>query len=288
MRNWGRWGPEDQRGALNLVTPERLLDALRIPKVGRIYRLAQSLQMSGVPMATNGGTPIHLLTVNSGPVVAGQEPAQRSAFAEDYLTLRVHANTTHIDSLGHLWNGNEIYNGFSADTIRGVGMERCGIENVECIITRGVFLDLPRFKGVANLDGGYTISSSDLESCASRDNIEIRAGDVVLIRTGWRTVFDRDREAYHASRPGIGVEAADWLASRDVVAVGGDTMGLEVTPYAHGSSSPVHQRLLKDCGIYIIELMELEELSETGIHEFLFAAIPLNLRGGGGGGGGGG
>lgn len=281
MNNWGRWGEDDERGAFNLLTPEHVLGALRgAARTGRIYSLAQPLQMTGVPMSDSGGTPIHVMARDAGDYATGAVEAHASKHAEDYLTVRMHANTTHIDSLGHVWTGDTIYNGHPAASIASKGMLRCGIQNLPGLVTRGVLLDIAGRLGLPRLAASQEITVRDLEDAAGAAGVAIGAGDVVLLRTGWPAMFAEDRHAYVSSGPGLGVAGATWLSERDVAAVGCDTLGVEVRPYPPGTSSPVHLHLLHQHGIYMIELLDLEELARDAVHEFLFIGVPLRLTGG--------
>jgi kynurenine formamidase len=280
--NWGRWGAEDERGALNLVTPERVRAALRIPQTGRSYDLGAEISRSGVPMVTGRSLPsqpIHLFSVDGGDYAAGGRLSNGAGSAEDYLFIGMHGSATHIDSLGHMWTGTELYNGYPSDTVRSQGMRRLGIENVGHIVTRGVLLDLAAQRGSAYLPAGHEVGVQELEACAAAQEVEIRAGDAVLLRTGWGARYAEDPAEYGRTWPGPGMEAARWLASRDVVVVGADNPAVEVQPGPEGATMPVHQLLLRDQGIYLIELMSLDELARDGVFEFLFMAAPLRVRG---------
>jgi kynurenine formamidase len=282
VSNWGRWGEADERGAFNLLTPEHVLGALRgAARTGRIYSLAQPLRMSGVPMSDSGGTPIHVMARDAGDYTNGvAETRHGTCHAEDYLTVRMHANTTHIDALGHVWKGDTIYNGHPAAGIGSMGMTRCGIDNLPALVTRGLLLDVAGGLGLAHLDPSHEITAAELQESARAAGVEVRTGDVVLVRTGWPAMYFKDRACYQSAAPGIGLGAASWLSERDVVAVGSDTLGVEVRPYAAGTASPVHVHLLQEHGTYMIELLDLEEVAADGVHEFLFVAAPLRLTGG--------
>jgi kynurenine formamidase len=229
-------------------------------------------------MIMDGIRPVHLMAVDGGDYAAGAQPRFGHSSAEDYLALRIHGNTTHIDSLGHTWRDGQIYNGFSSNTVKSSGMERCGIGNVIAIVTHGVLLDVAKSKGLDNLPDAYSITSQDLATCAADVNIE--PGDAVIIRTGWYNVFASDPVRYGASRPGLGLEAARWLAERDVALVGCDNTGIEVRPYPPQTAAPVHDLLLRDHGIYLMEMLVLEEISSDAVREFLLVVAPLRLKGG--------
>jgi kynurenine formamidase len=279
--NWGRWGEDDERGALNLVTPQRLLDALRIPRTGRSYDLGAEVRRRGAPRSSGPlpSQPIHLFSVDGGDYAAGAALSDDAGSAEDYLFLGMHGTTTHIDSLGHMWTGDQLYNGYPSTSVRSQGMRKLGIQNVGHIVTRGVLLDVAGQRGVQRLGPGEEISAGELETCAAAHGVSVGPGDVVLVRTGWNLRYHEDPIEYARTWPGPGLEAARWLSARDVVAVGADNPAVEVQPGPPGTTMPVHQLLLRDCGIYLIELLELDALAADGVHEFLFFGAPLRVRG---------
>jgi kynurenine formamidase len=282
--NWGRWGDEDEAGAANLLTPERLLASLAIPTEGRVHHLGQMLQSKDVPMGLDNGRPLHYLTLDGGDY-ADESHAERAPFhvSSDYLGLHTHGMATHLDSLGHMWRDGTMYNGWESETVHSWGMRRLGIEKAGPFITRGVLLDVAGHLGVTALAPSYEITPDELEGAARAADVEIRPGDAVIIRTGMPTTFSRERpEAYgHLECPGIGPAAGQWLADRDICLVGADNPGIEVTPPPDGSSwFSVHNLLLRDYGIFLLELLDLEEFVAVGAPEFLFVAAPLRLRGG--------
>jgi kynurenine formamidase len=277
--NWGRWGTADERGALNLVTPERVLEALRLPVHGRLYSLGQSIQGRGVPMISDRPPPIHLFRVDGGDYATGAPDSNGCRSAEDYLIMGMHGHTTHLDALGHVWSGEELYNGFPDATVRSTGMRRCGIDKAGPIATRGVLLDLARWKGVEHLEAGGSVRAADLDACAAAQGVQVGGGDAVLLRTGWPLVYATDPAGYERAWPGIGLEAAAWLAERDVVLVGADNPAVETRPFPKGTTAPVHQLLLRDHGIYLLELLDLEALAADAAHQFLFLTLPLRIRG---------
>jgi kynurenine formamidase len=278
--SWGRWGPDDERGALNLLDPASVLRALSIPRQGRVLDLSYPIQARGVPMITSRPAPVHTMTVDGGDYAVGGKLSNGCGSAEDNLFLHLHGHTTHIDSLGHVWTGEQLYNGWSYLEIRSSGMRRLGIERVGHVLTRGLLLDLPALRGVQHLEAGEEVGAAELERSLERLGTALAPGDAVLVRTGWSQVHREDPAAWERSWPGIGVEAARWLAERDVVLVGGDTPSVEVNPFPPGTTAPVHQLLLRDHGIYLVELLDLDALAEAAPREFLFVAAPLRLRGG--------
>jgi Putative cyclase len=280
LSNWGRWGPDDERGALNLLGPASVLRALSLPREGRVLDLSYPIQARGVPMITSRPAPVHTFTVDGGDYAVGGKLSNGCGSAEDHLFLHLHGHTTHLDSLGHVWTGEQLYNGYSSLEIRSSGMRRLGIEHVGHVLTRGLLLDLPRLRGVPHLPAGEEVGAAELERALEALGVAPEPGDAVLVRTGWNRVHAEDPARWERSWPGIGVEAAAWLAARDPVLVGGDTPAVEVSPFRPGTTAPVHQLLLRDHGIYLMELMDLDALAEAAPREFLFVAAPLRLRGG--------
>jgi kynurenine formamidase len=287
LSNWARWGDDDERGAANFASPEVLLAALSTVRRGIVVSLADEIRSNRVPVAPARTPATHLMSLDGGDFAAGYRIHDSShGVADDYLFMACQG-TTHVDALGHLWYDDHLYNGFPATTVRSYGATKLGIENLGHLVTRGVFLDVARHLGVGHLADTHTISADELRSCAQAAGVKVRSGDVIVIRTGWRTVFDSDPDRYATAAPGIGIEAAHWLAQQNVAAVGSDNMAVEVQTahdrFESGSVAPeCHKLLIRDCGIYLIELLNLEDLATYDAAEFLFVAAPLKILGGSG------
>ena len=202
-----------------------------------------------------------------------------SEFAEDTVVLPLHIGT-HIDALCHAWYDDALYNGFPGSGTRSTsGATRCGIDKMGPIVGRGVLLDIAGARG-GPLRDAAVIGPGDLEHAAGQAGVEIGKGDVVLIRTGWAESEGRADVVSFDSEPGLNVEAALWLAEREIAVLGADNFAVEVIPFASGTVFPVHQRLIRDFGIPLLEGLLLHQLAATGRHEFLFAASPLPVVGG--------
>ncbi|MBI4182800.1 MAG: cyclase family protein [Proteobacteria bacterium] len=278
--NWGRWGAEDERGAANLITPERLCAAAGLVRRGRVYSLALPLQSRDVPVLPRRSPPLHFMTLDGGDYTAGLTRKSGFKSSDDYLALNTHG-TTHIDALAHAWYGSEIYNGFSETTIRSGGARRCGIDKLGSLAGRGVLLDLCRHKGVEPLEKGYAITPDDLTACAAAQGVALGEGDVLVVRTGWLKVFaDQGPGPFFAGEPGIGAAAARWIADAGIVAVAADNFGVEAIPTEDGETAPVHRMLIRDFGVYLMELLVLDGLARDQVYEFLFVAAPLRITGG--------
>src|SRR5215471_1028649 len=207
------------------------------------------------------------------------------AFAADMMFFSGQHGAPNIDALGHISDNMKLFGGLDAAASEGAtGLLTLGIENYpkERFINRGVLLDVARFKKVESLAPGQEISSSDLEATAKAEGVEIQPGDSVLIRTGYGKFFEADRPKYSGFRPGPGEEAAKWLVSKRVFLAGDDQMSFEVVP-EKGTIFPCHRILISDNGIYIVENLNLEELSkalaESKVYEFALILNPPRIRG---------
>jgi kynurenine formamidase len=278
--NWGRWGPDDEIGALNLITPERTREAARGVQSGRVVSLGRPLRHD-VPRVADRTGPTHVLTVDGGDYAAGAVGAGGAYFADDFLAMPV-GTGTHIDALAHAWSPDGLYNGHDPHTVRSRGARRCGIDKIPGIVTGGVLADICRLHGVAALDPSHLITAAELEAATA--GVEVSPGDALLIRTGWLTpenLAGRDPATLEREEPGIGLEAAVWIAQRDIALVGADNMGVEVFPEEEpGARTPIHVELISRLGVHLVELLDLEELSGLAPGRFLFVLAALRLHGG--------
>ena len=290
--NWGRWGEEDQRGALNLLTGDVVRAATGAVRQGRVLSLSLPIKGSTsssvaetVPHLKGRPLPQHFMSVDGADYEAGVKlPAGGRGIADDALLLSPHGTTNHMDALCHMWTGKQIYNGHASSRIRSYGATRCGMENVEGVVTRGILFDVPAFRGVDVLDPSDRITVADLEAMSVRAGVTVGQGDAVVIRTGWPTVFAQSPERYWAGEPGLSSEAAQWLAARDIALVASDNSaisGLNVDGRADETlEDDIHMIFLWRHGIYLIEMLWLEELAAAGQATFLFVVAPLKIVGG--------
>ena len=271
ISNWGRWGADDQLGALNLMTPERVLAAVQLVKHGKIYNLAVPLEKDGPQFPTFHKTWCVTHYTNN------QEPGAIN-FADDVVTMETHSGT-HIDGIGHCWTDNTMWNGQSAGRVTSYGLDWAGIHNVPGIVGRGVMLDLPRFKGVPHLGLGEVATVAMMEGCAKAQGVDIRPADVLLLRTGWYTVFQNDRALWEQGEPGPDTSCTGWLQAKNVLALGADNAGVEAMVLAKrvATTPRLHTTALRDLGVYLIEHLDLEDLARDQAYEFLFVAAPLKL-----------
>ena len=278
--NWGRWGKDDERGAANFADAACIKHASSLVRTGKVYSLAIPLQSENVPVLPPRSAPQHYMRMDGGDYAAGLKRKGGFQTSDDYIALGTHT-TTHIDALAHVWYDDRLYNDFSANTVRSNGAKHCGIDKLRHLVGRGVLIDLCAHRNVPHLASGDIIKPEHLEDCAKAQGTEIRQGDILLVRTGWMGVFKKDgREAFFKGEPGIGRDAAEWIGAKGVAAVGCDNWGVEVIPVEGDIPGPVHRRLIRDFGVYLMELFDLDGLAADRVHEFLFVAAPLRITGG--------
>jgi len=207
------------------------------------------------------------------------------SFAEDMMYFSGQHGAPSIDAIGHIGHSGKLFGGLvAADSEAPNGLLALGIENYpkDKFINRGILLDVARFKNVDALAPGEEITGADLEATARAQGVQVRAGDSVLIRTGYGRYFETDKAKYMGLRPGPGESAAKWLADKKVFLTGDDQLSYEVYPQK-GTIFPAHRILIADNGIYIVENFNLEELSQVLAarknYEFVLVLNPLRLRG---------
>jgi kynurenine formamidase len=242
----------------------------------RIYDLGQPI-FPGMPMANFHPPYIFTLMVRHGDVVL----PDGCGASNELIVINGHTGT-HLDAIGHVAENGQVFGGRSAQDLQGGrrGLHALGIEAVPPMVARGVLLDVPTFRGVARLSGGEAVSGSELSAVAEHQGVAVRPGDVVLIRTGWLQLWD-DPAAFRGDltgEPGPDTSAAEWLAERQILASGSDTIAYEARP-AGQSALAAHGILIARHGIHILEMVNCEELARDRIYTFLFVCIPLKLVG---------
>lgn len=267
--NWfpSAYGSNDEIGAANLLTPELVLDAARLIKTGRTYPLA---------VETNRRTPafrhrsFKLFNVQPGQQGGKTSGPNRFTF-NDELVEGWTGVGTQLNGIGHIGIDNVYYNGHkAADFVTIEGVTKLGIEKVPPIVTRGIVVDMCEHLAQAVVKEGTEFSSASIQEALRRHGLTVRKGDVVLFNTGWLELIGHDNQRFLEAEPGIGMEAADWLAKQGIVAFGGDTWASEVYPSPTGEEFPVNQFMLAKHGIYNLELIDTRALLRDGVHEFLF------------------
>ena len=281
LSNWGRWGPDDQLGAANLITPETRLAALALATEGITVSLAHRLiedEADDVPLPFG----------RSMLGVPGEEA--KSAFfggVSDRYEISYHGYShSHIDSLCHILHKGRMYNGFSQDTISEAGCSHASIVNLQGgIVTRGVLVDVPRLKGVPYLEPGTPIYVEDLDAWEEMAGVTVQPGDAVFIRTG-RWARRAEVGPWNISQNAAGLHASTlpWFKSRDVSFMGSDA-ALDVVPsLVEDVRLPVHLLTIVAMGVDLFDNQDLEALAETAASlnrwEFTLVAGPLAVENG--------
>jgi kynurenine formamidase len=286
VSNWGRWGPDDQRGTLNLIDDEAVQRGLAAVRSGEVLSLAipfdeDGPQWGGVPGRDNPKRT--MLLVNSS--FTG-DPGDFTT-SDDRVEMGVQA-ATHWDSLAHVGYDGLLYNGVAMDAVDEGGASKLGVEHIGPVVTRGVLVDIARLKGVTSFDGAHAITGDDLDEACAAAGVTVEPGDVLLVRTGQMAHLPHDKERYSHPSPGLSTKSIEWLRSHDVAAVATDTLVFEVFPCEDREVLlPVHMIHLRDMGLLQGQNFALDALAakcaERAQHTFLFVANPLPLTGGLGG-----
>lgn len=282
VSNWGRWGPEDERGTLNLITPERIVAAAGLVRSGKVFELGIPLDSSGPQALAGRMNPVRLMS-ESG---ADQDYPGGIKWADDYVFMPLQAGSQ-WDAFGHVWYDGQLYNGFPETEVSSHGAKRCSVDKLTGgFVGRGVLLDLAASMGVDWLEGGYVITPEDLDDAIARQEVQLQSGDILLVRTGWRKQFIVGGNAaeWMSAEPGLGIGAMQWVRDRDLGALCMDNWGIEVIPNEDPEiTNPVHCVLLRDIGIPLGEILDFEELAEDcatdGRYTFLFCGPPLKFTG---------
>jgi kynurenine formamidase len=281
------WGPQDEIGRLNLMTPQSQATILSRLSAGKTYDLSVEYFI-GMPSWQAAGDPHYRIwmthtphgNVIADPLGLGEAMNEHVSYTGAAISMYTHMGT-HIDALSHFGLDGKIWNGFAAQEHLGDrGWTVAGAEKIPPIIARGVLIDVAAAKGVALLPDGYRVTREDLTDALKRQGVALRQGDVVLIRTGRMRRYG-DAEAYMDNPPGMGMAAARFLVEESgAMVVGADNLSFETFPSeVEGNYVPLHTYLLAQTGTPIIELAYLEELAQDRVYEFAFIGGSLKLRG---------
>jgi kynurenine formamidase len=272
-----KWGPTDEIGAANYMTPELIVKAAQLVKTGKTYAL-------GIPVGSD--TPAYpprgfkITIVQPGQAGNSGLGPNKATYNDDMIDGWVGVGSQ-IDGLGHLGVEHVYYNGNKvADFADATGLKKLGIDKVPPIVTRGVLLDMAAYYKTDIVKEGTAFNVKEIEEAAKAQNIDIRQGDVVLFHTGWLSLIGTDVKRYNAGEPGVGVEGAKYLTGKGVVAVGADTWGVEPVPFETKNIFEVHQILLAMNGTYILENMDTSGLAKDKAYEFLFVLGQPRFKGG--------
>jgi kynurenine formamidase len=279
VRNWGRWGDDDELGTINFITDDAVKAAAGEIKTGKRLTL-------GIPMDENGPQ-IGAMPGRTNPereMVLVDQPLDGDptnfTTSDDRVSMGIQA-CTHWDALSHVSYEGKLYNGIPSSVITEKGAARLGIDKIKTIVGRGVLLDVARAKGVDRLEGGYPITGADLDEACKLGKITMRSGDIVLLRTGQMQLFlAGNREEYGVPASGPSLQTVEWFHDHEVAAVATDNITFEVYPSEREDAMlAVHLLHLVDMGMTQGQNWNMEELSadcaEDGRYTFFLDASPM-------------
>lgn len=286
-KNWGRWGDEDEAGTLNFITPERIVQAARLVRKGKVFSLAIPFNFDGPQIRRPNRkrfNPVHAMLMSpcDDPQMYTDDPPIL-AIADDMITMPLQS-TTQWDALAHVVLKGKSYNNRPFYLINGSGAQRNSIDTVaDRMVGRGVLLDIPRHRGVQWLEPGEAIGPDELDACAQRQGVDIQEGDFLLIRTGHITMCKArgDWGTFAGGpRPGPSVDTIPWFYDKCIAAVAADNYGVEVQPSGIPDVRiPVHLIALAHMGLFLSEILDMDALAEDcaqdGVYEFFYVAPPL-------------
>jgi kynurenine formamidase len=287
IRNWGRWGADDEIGTLNFINDAARKRAAEAVHSGKAFALglplseAEGIQAGFIPGRVN---PTRSMIQINDPVSADPDWGCTS---EDVVTMALQC-ATHWDALAHFSYGGVLYNGYPADSVDAQGAGRCGIHRLSTVVGRGILLDVPRALGLPHLAPGYAITPDDLSAACELAEVDTEPGDIVLVRTGQMAHLApgrRDLLAYTYPSPGLTIETAEWFFARDIAAVATDNLTFEVYPCQYDDLYlPVHLLHLVEMGMTQGQNWVLDELAadcaDDGQYTFLVDATPLPFTNG--------
>jgi kynurenine formamidase len=280
------FGTDDEIGMLNLIDASSRRALISSTDAGKVFDLSTDYFV-GMPSWSQGGDPAFNMWMThtpTGTIVdditgVGAEQNELVTYSGDAFSMYTHCGT-HVDTLNHFGYHGEVWNNFKASEHLGsrhwnVG----GADKHPPVLARGVLLDVPAMLGIDMLPPSYGIGEKDLADCLKRQEVELRPGDVALVRTGRMQAWP-DPVAYMSNGPGLNREGAQFLAEAGAVTIGADTVGLEQGPSADEENwQVVHTYLLAEAGVPILEVANCEELSQEEIYEFAFFGACIRLRG---------
>jgi kynurenine formamidase len=304
VRNWGRWGADDQLGTLNHITPAAIRHAASMVKKGKVIPCGVPFDAHG-PQGAHGlrRNPIHLMTVDGGDIGVHQLPKEWQGptekwvanllesgpgrFTDDYIIMPLQS-CTQWDALSHFYYEDKLYNGYPSKSVTSFGATRCAIDAIARaghITGRGVLLDVARHRGVEHLKADDVVSPQELDAIVAKQKVQIRDGDIIVIRTGWYLEWlkNHNGENWAWNAPGVSWRCAEWFYDHNSAAVAADNVGVEVMKPEIGVWSLFHMLTLRDMGMMLGEIWDLEALgadcAADKTYEFQLVAQALPFTG---------
>jgi kynurenine formamidase len=287
VKNWGRWGADDQLGTLNLITPDRVREAVSLVRSGR--RVSMEIPINTVAGPDNPNPAIHF--VSQGHDVDIGSGGLR--FGLDFLGMASHGDChSHVDALNHISYNGLTYNGRPAlEVVTSKGGTTLGIDTVAAaggLVGRGVMLDLPRFRGVNWLEPGDAVTRAELEACEEAQGVRLGEGDIFVYRTGHHRrrleLGPWDNGPDGEGKAGLHVDTVQWMHERGIAAFLPDGDGEAIPSTVEGITYPIHPLQIVAMGMCTADSLQFEDLAraceEEGRFEFLVIGLPLRLPGG--------
>jgi kynurenine formamidase len=277
LSNWGRWGKDDQTGALHLITPAKRKAAAALVTEGVSVSLARLTEMD---KAVDNGSPFRLEMNWTGTNTPGQ-------FSLDTYHVLYHGYAhTHMDALCHMFCQGMMFNGYSQKEVTDKGASQLAIQNDRNgIFTRGILFDIPRLKGVPYLEPKTPIYPEDLEAWEKEAGVRVEPGDVVFIRTGrWARRDAKGPWNVATESAGLHASCAKWLRGRDIAMLGSDAASDVMPSLVPGVEQPIHQLMLISMGVALFDNCDLEAVATEAAKQrrwsFLLTASPIPVKGG--------
>lgn len=293
LKNWGRWGKEDEIGTLNHTSPEDIVSAAQLVRKGKVISLALPYDSKGPQggktkyPAMGRFNPIHLMLRTGTDAYSGVLDGRKIRSADDLFIMPTQCGTQ-WDGLSHIFYGEHMWNGYDIRNVTTAGAQKCGIEKTrEKMVGRGVLLDIPQMLGQKCLVDGFAITPELLDAAEHHFGVTVKRGDYLLVRTGQLEAMlaVESWDGYSGGdAPGLAFETLDWLQSKQVAAVATDTWGAEVRPNtSDDANQPWHWISIPIMGLTVGEIFDLAELSkdcaEDKRYEFMFVAPALPITG---------
>lgn len=289
ISNWGRWGGDDELGTVNFITPKARAHAATLGRTGKTFSLSIAFGLDGPQPSFERRSNPRLTMLQTGTEL--RAGVQRNSvdgwgYADDSITMALQC-ATHWDALSHAFYDYKMYNDRDCELVGVEGASKNSISALaSSVVTRGVLLDVPLALGLDALAPGFMITPKHLDAALERERVELRGGDVLLIRTGHMRAI-RGQGSWdgftYADEPGPGLECLPWLHEHDVAGVATDTWAFEAIPSGASIWLPFHAAGIVHMGLLVGEIFALDELAADcaldGVYEFLFSAVPLPITG---------
>ncbi len=280
-----RYGPNDQIGTLNEITPGVVLNAVQLVKRGEIVNLGRVLDENTPKFP--GRYWHQTVDVSASFTNLRRADTVGKGWGKNELNwiTEIQVGTfqvgTQLDSIGHLQIGDRFYNGWTTrDVVESWGLNRFGMETVPPIVTRGVLIDMAAYKGLARLKSGYVITLNDVRAALEQQGVEVRAGDAVLFHTGWGGLWGKDNNTFLAGEPGPGMDVVEWLYARRIALTGADTWSYGPVP-GEDPKRPflIPQTMYVEMGLFGLENLATQALARRKVYEFLLVVTHHRTRG---------